>query len=1150
MQSNTFSIACFFPPHIDPFLVVSRSQEITFQSQVVACRILTKGPCGWEFLGVQAYSHPLKRASSTEFPSLEGLSYMLQENVQGKVDNGEALRMHLLLCFLGLEAMLGNHLVPMFIKCGNLPHAQQTFYKIAEPNLYSWTSLINGYVDAAEFQHALDLFQTMQDHGLHSGIVTLLAVVKACGRLKLLDRGREIHMEIAKSGYLDDSFLSSTVVDMYARSGSLGEARAVFYKLSNRDTITWNTLIAGYVDFELSCEALLCLQKMEQEGTHADESTFVYAIKACTNFRALEEGQKFHLKVIEEGFERDPYVGNTLVDFYGKVGFLIEAEAVFDDLLVQDVVPWTALIAAYADYGYNKEALENYKRMLEDSVFPNEVTYACILRSCSNAGDLETIHSIHSIITKNGQEGNCHLENILVDVYASSGCFIEAHSVFNSLLTRDVVSWTALLGGYVEFGLGEAALHYLEQMFLDGISPNPVTLICSLKACNSSLASDIGKQVHMDILKMGYESDLTVGNALVDMYARCASFVEAWWVFDTLPVRNVVTWNILITACTDSEFDEKAAHCIEQMALEGVLPSSITLCCTLKCCSRIGAIERGRTIHIRAVKEGIDGDYAVGNALLSLYAKCGLFLDARKVLDEMANRDVVAWTTLIGGYSEHGFGKEALMCLGEMHLEKVSANSITLDSSLRACITVSSPIVNIRQIHAEIVNKGFCLGTCLGDLLVMLYVKNGFLEEGRMVHDNLLLPSSVSSNALIEGYAKTGDFEEAKFFFNNLQVRDVYSWTALVSGCVGRGVNEQALYFFELMRQNDVSPDATSFACGLQACGNLWIATKGQELHSQIVKQGFEQDPFLGNCLLNMYAKFGLIDEAQHIFEKLVIRDIISWTALATGYASLSLRDQVYVCLKQMQSEHVSPNQVFWNSIIGAFAENDDNETASMVMLEMQEQGHLPDCWTITNVLKACSKAADLVAGKILHAQVAGSRAIDSTCAAALIDMYGKCGRMADAQQSFDAFPTRDLATWNALIDGYSRQGVSLHVFSLLETMQIEGIQPNETTYLSILMVCGHDGLITMGQTSFETMCKMWNIEPTIKHFNSMAILLGRTGQLGDVLVMLEEMPFSPDLATLRNLLTAGRLCGDVYVGIHAFDAVCDEEFSRTFSYF
>lgn len=1125
---------------------VSLLPESTFQSKVppqnFSWRALVQSNGGWELLGVRAPSFAQGLANDADFPSLEDLSYSLQER-----NTGEAQYIHLILCSLGLETLLGNHLVPMFIKCGSLHHAQQAFYKISDPNLYSWTSLINGYVDAAEFEHALNLFQSMQNHGVYSGIITLLAVLKACGRLKLLERGRETHTELVKSGFEDDSYLGSTVVDMYARCGSLEEAQIVFDKLLNRDTVTWNTLIAGYVDCELSCEALLSLQRMEYAGIPFDASTFVYAVKACTSLHALDEGQNFHRKLIEDGFEIDSYVSNTLVDFYGKVGFFLEAEAVRSELLVQDVVPWTALITAYADYGYGKEVLDNYKQMHEENVSPNEVTYACVLRSCGSAGDLGSIHSIHSVITKVGQEKDGCLGKILVDVYASSGCCEEAHSVFDGLVTRDVVTWTALLGGYVEHGLGEIALlQYLEQMLLDGVSPNPITLTCSLNACSSRRAIDAGRQVHMEILKTGYESELSVGNALVDMYVGCGLFGEALRVFDALLVRNVVTWNILITAYIDSGVDAEALLCWEQMVFEGVLPNSVTFNCLLKCCSRIGAIELGRMIHTQVVKEGMDTDYAAGNTILSLYAKCGLLSDARKVLRDLPNRDVVAWTALIGGYSEHGFGEEAMECLEEMQLEKVSTNPVTFDNILRACVTVSSPIDNVRQIHAEIMKKGFCLDTCLGDSLVALYAKHGFLEEGRAVHDHLVVPSSVSSNALIEGYAKSGDFAEAKNIFNSLPVWDVFSWTALISGVLGLETSEQALYCFEQMQLNGVSPDATCFACVLQACGNLRIAEKGQELHLHIVKQGYEQDPFLSNCLLDMYAKVGSVDDARDVFEKLAIQDIISWTALATGYAFLGLAEEVFACLQQMQSENVSPNLVFWNSIIGAFAENEEIETIFVFMLHMQEQGQLPDNWTITSALKACGKVADIAGGKMLHAQVSGSGTIDTTCMAAVVDMYGKCGSMMDAQAFFNALPARDLATWNALIDGYSRQGVSTHVFSLLKSMQMEGIPPNETTFLSVLMVCGHSGFIHMSQTYFETMLTLWKIEVEIKHFNSMAILLGRAGQLGEALVMLERMSFSPDLVTWRSLLAASRLCSDIYVGIQAFDgaAACDEEFS------
>lgn len=1139
--STSSHVCTFLSGHVYAFASAHSPQYTRSKPHV-------QNTCGWEHLSIPDVIHAFKLEDNAELPPLDNLLHMLQK-CRNEENVYYAQHMYLLLCSGGLEALLGNYLVPMLVKCGSLTHAQQTFHKVAEPNFYCWTSLIHGYMDCTESEHALKLFQNMQDQGVHSSSITFLALIKACGRLKLLERGYEIHTDIVKGGFEDDTFLGSTLVDMYARCSSLIEAQAVFDKLPARDAVTWNTLIAGYIDSELGHEALNSLQKMQQEGIAPDAFTCLYALKICGSIGSLQQGQEWHAKIIEEGFESDSFLGNTLVDFYGKFGLFIEAEAVFDELLIQDVVPWTALIVSYTDNGLHKEVLECYARMHLNNVHPNAVTYACILKACSSAGTLESIQSIHSEIAKRGQESESHVGNLLVDVYARSGCITEAQSVFDKLLARDVVAWTALLGGYVEHGLGEVTLNYLEQMLLDGISPNPITFICCLKACSSRTTIDTGRHLHIEITMKAYESDPSLGNALVDMYAKCGSFSEACQVFDMLPVRNVVTWNTLITACTESGLDEEALDCIEQMELEGVLPNVITFSCSLKCCSRIGAMKRGRILHTTIVKQGFERDSTMCNAIVDLYASCALLLDARKVLDGMPGRDVITWTALIEGYSKHGYSEEALQCLEEMQLERVSPNAITFDSSLKACSISTGPLERVQQIHAEITKKGFSLDPCIGNSLVMVYVKCGFLAEGRAIFDELPVQNPVAWNALIEGYSGNGSFKEAKELFHNLPVQDVFSWTVLLKGYLDQELGEEALYWFEQMQLKGVSPDAAMFACGLKACGIVAVAGRGLKMHLQIAKQGIEQDLFLQNSLLDMYTKCGLFAEAQDMFEKLLVRDIISWTSFTTGYASLGLKDQVFVCLKQMHLDQISPNLVFWNSIISAFAEIEEIEATFLFILQMQEQGQIPDIWTMTSALKACGKAASLALGKRLHAQVTKSRVIDTTQGMALIDMYGKCGNMIDAQRLFDELPTRDLVKWNALIDGYARLGESAHVFCLFESMEMEGIQPNETTFLSILMVCSHAGFAHKSQVFFETMCIQHDSDPSIKHFNSMASLLGRAGRLGEALVMIEKMSLLPDLVTWRTLLAASRLCNDLDIGVEAYDGAVafDGKYSAPF---
>lgn len=715
-----------------------------------------------------------------------------------------------------------------------------------------------------------------------------------------------------------------------------------------------------------------------------------------------------------------------------------------------------------------------------------------ICQRCKKEKNLAYAKCIHMHIRDKGLESHEELGNYVVQMFVECGSLPDAQHVFDSLAHRNEYSWISLLKAHFDQGELQHVLHLCEKMQEDGILHNRYTIVTPLKACARLNRVEKGRDLHSDIYKQGLENDLVIGNTLVDMYAKCGSIEEATGVFEKLQSRDVVSWNALMTGYVEHGFIEKALNCLHEMSFHGVAADKVTLLCCLKACGNLDYVDRGHDTHAAIVKQGLERHLFLGNALIDMYTKCGSLTEAREVLEQLPIRDVISWTSLIAGYAENGCGKEALKCLERMQEDGISPTAATLICSLKACGSMGS------------------------------------IEKGREIHDDIPIElyrrEPTIGNSLVDMYAKCGSLVEAQQVFDQLPNRNLISWNTLIAGYTEHGRGDDALNHFEKMQLEGMCPDTSTLNCSLKACGLVGSLVRSQEVHADIVKKGLEKSHFIGNTLVDVYAKCGSLADAQQVFDKQNIGNVVSWTALISGYADRGLGRQALDCLEKMQMEGVPRNAV-----------------------------------TMACSLKACSSIGAIDVGQELHTEVTktgylyfefgenSDRSVHKGNAKetdrlllgnALIDMYGKCGNVLDAQNVFDAMPLHDLVSWNALITGYARQGHNEVVMDLFDKMREEVIDPDAITFLSLLSACNHAGLVFKARTYFDAMTKEYNVPPTSEHYNCVIDLLGRAGQLVEAIEMLEKMPFQPTIFAWCSMLGACRKWGNVKLGRHAFECV------------
>ncbi|KAI5068812.1 hypothetical protein GOP47_0017157 [Adiantum capillus-veneris] len=478
-----------------------------------------------------------------------------------------------------------------------------------------------------------------------------------------------------------------------------------------------------------------------------DPIILVSLLKDCVKQNNFHKGSRLHAEAVKWSLlECNTYVGNTLINFYAKCGMLAKAQQVFDQLTVKDVVSWNTLITGYAHYEHDEAALECFECMLREGLSPSAVTFTCVLKACTSLGDAIKGEEIHAaIIRERTFEKNVFVGSTLINMYAKSGALEKAQDVFDGLPTRNLVSWNALIAGYTQQGRVEGALNHFYRMQEEGISPDAVTFVCSLKACGSTGTIQKGKILHAQVFRLGLlETNILAGNSLIDMYAKCGLLEEAQQVFDKLPVVDVISWTSLIAGYAHHLHDEDAVNCYERMRSEGFTPDDVTFVCILKACGSIGDSCQGQEIHCEVVKEGwLENNISLGNALVNLYANCGMIIEAQEVFDHMRARNVVSWNILLGGYSQLGEDEIVFRSFKELIREAIEPDLITFSTVLNTCS--QRGLLDKAEAYFESMNLHHHIDPSLEHraCMVDLFCRAGHLEKAlAVIEDMPVLASS------------------------------------------------------------------------------------------------------------------------------------------------------------------------------------------------------------------------------------------------------------------------------------------------------------------------------------------------------------------------------------------------------------------------
>lgn len=502
------------------------------------------------------------------------------------------------------------------------------------------------------------------------------------------------------------------------------------------------------------------------------------------------------------------------------------------------------------------------------------------LRSCRS---LKEVRKIHAVVVKILRDSVTYVGNNLISTYLGFGKLGEARKVFDKMLNKNVVTWTAMINGYLDVGLDDEALSLFEESIENGVRANGKMFVCVLNLCSRRLDFELGSQIHACIVKGGLRN-LIVDSAVVYFYAQCGVLQSAFRAFDQMPERDVVCWTTMITACSQQGHGQDAFSLFSQMLNNGFFPNEFTVCGVLKACGEEKALKFGRQLHGAVVKKMYKNDVFIGTSLVDMYAKCGEMIDSREVFNRMRNRNTVTWTSFIAGYARYGLGEEAIRLFRVMKRRNIYTNNLTIVSVLRACGSIEASLLG-RELHAQVIKNSVETNIYIGSTLVWFYCKcAGYLHAFKVLQQ--------------------------------MPLRDVVSWTAIISGSARLGHESEALEFMKEMMEEGVDPNSFTYSSALKACANLEAILHGKSIHSHANKTPALHNVFVGSALIYMYAKCGYVSEAFQVFDSMPERNLVSWKSMILGYAKNGLCEEALKLMYRMKAEGIQVDDYIFSTVL------------------------------------------------------------------------------------------------------------------------------------------------------------------------------------------------------------------------------------------
>ncbi|XP_057801392.1 pentatricopeptide repeat-containing protein At2g37310 [Salvia miltiorrhiza] len=522
-----------------------------------------------------------------------------------------------------------------------------------------------------------------------------------------------------------------------------------------------------------------------------------------------------------------------------------------------------------------------------------------------------------------------------------------------------------------------------------------------IQRCTDHRLTRQAEQLHARLILSSTTADNFLASKLIAFYSKTRQLSRARHVFDQIPHKNTFAYNALLIACTVHNhhahvldlFTSLLSRRPDRLDLEDVNPDSFTLSCVLKSMSEMASNGPlpARIVHCYVVKCGFDSDVFVGNGLVTYYSRCDDVASARDLFDEMPERDLVSWNSMISGYSQGGFFEECKALYRRMlDLDDIRPDGVTAVSVLQACAQ-SSDLVTGMAVHQYVIENEIEMELSLCNSIVGVYAKCGSLDYARELFEEMSEKDEITYGTIISGYMVHGFTEEAMSVFREKRKPGLSSWNAVISGSVQNNQYDRVLVLVREMQDFGFKPNAMTLSSILPAIPFVSHLKGGKEVHAYAVKNNYHRNIYVVTAMIDVYAKLGFLRGAQRIFDLAKDRSVIVWTA-----------------------------------IISAYAAHGDANRALSLFEEMLDSKVKPDAVTFTSVLAACAHAGLVDKARELFDSLLPKYGIQPLANhyACVVACLSRVGKLSEAVEFVNKMPSEPTAqVWGALLSGASEAG-------------------------------------------------------------------------------------------------------------------------------
>ncbi|VVA33881.1 PREDICTED: pentatricopeptide [Prunus dulcis] len=731
---------------------------------------------------------------------------------------------------------------------------------------------------------------------------TFYEAMKACASLKSIPIARKLHAQLISIGLDSAIFLQNNLLHMYSQCSLIEDARRIFYSIQHPNVFSWNTMINGLVD----------------------------------------------------------------------LGQMREAKILFNEMPERDSVSWTTMMSGHFNNGQPVDAIKVFAAMVQNcESFSDPFSFSCVMKACGSLGNIKLALQLHSLVEKLEFGNNMTIQNSIIDMYIKCGALSSAEKMFlripspslfcwNSMIfgysklygvqralhmffqmpERDCVSWNTIISIFSQHGFGVQSLSMFVEMWNQGFRPNSMIYATVLSACASIYDLEWGTHLHARIIRMEPSLDVFAGSGLIDMYVKCGHLHFARQVFNNMTEHNAVSWTSLISGVVQSGLEDEALVLFNQMRKAPISLDEFTLATVLGVCSGQKHVLVGEQLHGYTIKAGMISSIPVGNALVTMYAKCqnthkanqtfelmpfkdiiswtamitafsqvGNVEKAREYFDKMPQRNVITWNSMLATYFQNGFWEEGLKLYILMRRVEVNPDWVTLVTSISACADLAILKLGI-QIIAQAEKIGLGSNVSVTNSIVTLYSRCGRIEVAKRVFDSICDKNLISWNAIMAGYAQNGEGRKVIEIFENMLKMDCtpdhISYVSVLSGCSHSGLVIEGKHYFSSMTEDfGINPTCEHFACMVDLLGRAGLLEEAKNLIDTmpLKPNAAIWGALLGACRVRRNLK--LAEVAVRNLLELDIDDSGSYVLLANTYSDCGQLEAFADVRKEMRKKGI-----------------------------------------------------------------------------------------------------------------------------------------------------------------------------------------------------------------------------------------------------